>query len=248
VVGPGLAGILVAAVGEGPCFLLNGLSFLAVISCLLAMRLPQAARPRLDSPWAHLVDGFRYAGSHRGVRTVLVMMAAATLAGMPILVLMPFFADDIFRRGSLGLGFLTGAMGIGAVVGTLVLARQSRLAELPRIMLYSSATMAVCYLLFAASRDFYFSLALMPVIGYSVMRQMAAANTTIQTLIPDEYRGRIMALYAMTVVGLGPFGSLAAGGMAHWLGARPTVALGGLTALVAAAVFGWKIRREPIAA
>jgi MFS family permease len=115
-------------------------------------------------------------------------------------------------------------------------------------MFYNSGTMAICYLLFAFSENFYFSLALMLLIGYSVMRQMAAANTTIQTLIPDEYRGRIMALYAMTVVGLGPFGSLAAGGLAHHFGARPTVALGGLLALTASAIFGWTLRRKPIAA
>jgi predicted MFS family arabinose efflux permease len=248
VIGPGVAGLLVAAVGEGACFLLNGVSFLAVIGCLLAMRLPPFVRQRQDSPWGHLVDGFRYAGRHRPVRTLLAMMAAVTLSGMPVLVLMPFFADDIFHRGSQGLGFLMGAMGTGAVVGTLALASQTRVAALPRVIFYSSVTMAICYLVFAWSRWFYFSLALMPVIGFSVMRQMASANTTIQSLIPDEYRGRIMALYAMTVVGLGPFGSLASGALAHQFGPRVTVAAGGAVALAAAAVFGWRLRRHPIAA
>jgi MFS family permease len=247
-VGPGVAGLLVAAVGEGPCFLLNGVSFLAVIACLLAMRLPACVPLRQDSPWGHLVDGFRYAGRHRPVRTLLSMMAAVTLSGMPVLVLMPFFADDIFHRGSQGMGFLMGAMGIGAVVGTLALASKTRAAGLAGVIFYSALTMGICYLVFAWSRWFYFSLALMPVIGFSVMRQMASANTTIQSLIPDEYRGRIMAFYAMTVVGLGPFGSLASGALANRFGPRITVAAGGVLALAAAAAFGWRLRRHPIAA
>jgi predicted MFS family arabinose efflux permease len=247
VVGPGVAGLVVAAVGEGPCFLLNGISFLAVIGSLLMMRLPPFVSSAPDSPWQHLIEGFRYAYRHRDVRILLLMMAAATLSGMPALVLMPFFADDIFHRGSQGLGFLMGAMGVGAVVGTLVLAGQSRVAGLPRIMFFSAGTMGICFILFAWSQWFWVSLAIMPLIGYSVMRQMASANTTIQSLIPDEYRGRIMALYAMTVVGLGPFGSLAAGALAHQIGARPTVTLGGLLALAAAGVFGWTIRRNAIA-
>ncbi len=248
VVGPGVAGLVVAAVGEGMCFLLNAASFLAVIGCLLAMRLPRFEPQATDSPWKHLVDGFRYAGRHQGVRRVLGLMAAATLSGMPGLVLMPFFADAIFHRGSQGLGFLMGAMGTGAVIGTLVLARRTRVSGLPRVMVYSGLAVGAAYLVFAASPSFYLSLAIMPLIGYSVMRQMASANTTIQTLIPDEYRGRIMALYAMTVVGLGPFGSLAAGALAERIGARGTVALGGVLALAASAAFGWSLRRNSIAA
>jgi MFS family permease len=247
VVGPGIAGLLVAAVGEGACFALNGVSFLAVIGCLMAMRLPSFQCPNHDSPLAHLVDGFRYAWRHIAVRRVLFMMAAATLSGMPALVLMPFFADDIFHEGSRGLGVLMAAMGTGAVIGTLVLARRTRVGGLTRIMVYSGLVMGACYIAFALSPSYYLSLAIMPLIGYSVMRQMASANTTIQSMIPDEYRGRIMALYAMTVVGLGPFGSLAAGAMAGHLGARATVALGGVVAIASAAVFAWSLRRDSIA-
>ncbi len=237
VVGPGLAGVLVAAVGEGICFALNAVSFLAVIGGLAAMRLPPFAGKVTDSPWSHLVDGFRYAWRHAAVRTLLAMMAASTIAGMPAVVLMPFFADEIFGRGSQGLGFLLGAMGVGAVVGTLVLAGRARTDGLPRVIFFSAATMGAAFILFALSRWFWFSLAIMPVLGYSVMRQMASANTLIQTSIPDRYRGRIMAFYAMTVVGLGPFGSLAAGAMAHAFGARATVLAGGVLALAAASVF-----------
>ena len=248
VVGPAIAGLLLAVVGEGTCFLINGISFLAVILCLAAMRIPPTA-PKARAPiWQHLVDGFRYAGHNSAVRRVLALMGAATLAGMPGLVLMPFFADDIFHRGSRGLGILMGAMGIGAVIGTLTLARRTRLAGLGRVMAISGMVTGACYLAFAFSPSFYLSLAIMPLIGYNVMRQMASANTTIQTLIPDEYRGRIMALYSMTVVGLGPFGSLAAGALAGRFGARATMGAGGALAFVASLVFAWHLRRDPIAA
>jgi predicted MFS family arabinose efflux permease len=247
VVGPGIAGLLVSAVGEGTCFLINGISFLAVIFCLVAMRLPRF-EPQPPMPvMRHLIDGFRYAWSHHAVRRVLALMAAATLAGMPALVLMPFFADDLFHRGSKGLGYLMGGMGIGAVTGTLVLARRTRMAGLGGVMVISGLTTGVAYLCFAYSQSFYFSLAIMPVIGYSVMRQMASANTTIQTSIPDQYRGRIMALYAMTVVGLGPFGSLAAGALAARFNARNAVACGGVLALIATSIFAWSRRRRSLA-
>jgi len=134
-------------------------------------------------------------------------------------------------------------MGIGAVIGTLVLARRTSKTGLGRVMVVSGLTTGVAYLCFAYSRWFYFSLALMPIIGYSVMRQMASANTIIQTSIPDQYRGRIMALYAMTVVGLGPFGSLAAGAIAGRFGTRNALGCGGVLALVASSIFAWTRRR-----
>jgi MFS family permease len=248
VLGPSVAGLVLSAVGEGTCFLLNGFSFLAVIVGLAAMRLPRF-EPHPPAPVIqHLKDGFRYAAGHQAVRRVLALMAAATFAGMPALVLMPFFADDIFHRGSAGLGYLMGAMGVGAVTGTLVLARRTRMKGLTRVMVVSGVTTGIAYLCFAFSPSFYFSMAIMPVIGYSVMRQMASANTLIQTSIPDQYRGRIMALYAMTVVGLGPFGSLAAGAIAGRFGARIALACGGMLALVASLIFEWNRRRQTLAA
>ncbi len=237
VVGPALAGMLVAALGEGVCFLVNGLSFLAVIGALLAMRVTASITTHTGSSGAQLAEGFRYAWHFRPVRTLLLMMAVATLASSPAIVLMPFFADAIFHHGSAGLGYLMGAMGAGAVVGTLVLAGKTEVAGLTRVIAYSSVGMGVGFLLFAASPWFFASVAIMPFIGFSVMRQMAAANTLIQTRIPDQYRGRIMALYAMVVVGLVPFGSLGAGAMAHAMGARGTLAVGGVLAITAAFVF-----------
>ncbi|MBS1856936.1 MAG: MFS transporter, partial [Acidobacteria bacterium] len=157
-VGPGIAGLLVALLGEGLCFLLNGVSFLAVIFCLAAMRLA-GFRPKEHPPvWQHLVDGFRYVAGHSAVRRVLLVMGAATLAGMPGLVLMPFFAGDIFHRGSEGYGLLMSAMGVGAVVGTLVLGRRTLSAGLARIMVVSGLITGACYIAFAFSQWYWLSL------------------------------------------------------------------------------------------
>lgn len=246
-VGPGIAGILVAALGEGACFLLNGVSFLAVIAGLLAMKLAPFARPATPSPWRHLKDGFVYTWHRRAVRRILAALGAATLSSTPILVLAPVFADQIFQRGSRGLGYLMGAMGVGAVVGTVGLARRTHVAGLPTVIAYGALLLGVANLAFAASPNFYASLAITFLIGYSLMRQLAAANTTIQTMIPDEYRGRVMSLYSMCVVGIGPFGSLAAGALAGRFGPRLTMAAGGVLSLAAGALFGWSLRRDALA-
>ncbi|MGO4882884.1 MAG: MFS transporter [Bryobacteraceae bacterium] len=241
VIGPAVAGLVVAAFGEGICFLVNGVSFLAVIGCLLAMRLPKFTRRAQASPWEHLAAGFKYVHGHRPVRRLLGMMGAVTISGMPAVVLMPVFAEAIFHRGSRGLGILMGAMGSGAVAGTLVLAWRASVSTLPRVIFQSALLTGAGFCFFAWSKVFYLSLAVMPLIGYGVMRQLASANTLIQTLIPDEFRGRTMAFYTMTVVGLGPAGSLAAGALAHAYGARLTVAAGGVVSIAAALIFGLKL-------
>ncbi len=240
--GPALAGVLVARYGEGVCFALNGASFLAVIASLAAMRLPPLAVRAQESPLEHLKDGFRYAWRSPPVRTLLVLIGGASIAAMPAIVLMPFFADEVYGRGSQGLGFLMGAMGLGAVAGTLWLAGRGRTGQLPQVIVASTTLLGAALVLFAVSPSYYLALGLMPAIGFSVMRQNASANTLIQTLIPDCYRGRVMALYAMTVVGLGPVGSLAAGALAHQIGARGTVLFGGLLCLGAALWF--QLRRR----
>jgi len=237
IVGPAIAGLLVAALGEGVCFVVNGASFLAVIVALMAMHIEWRPQPAPESPWSHLLDGVRYAWRRLPVRSILMVLAATTVAGMPAVVLMPFFAGEIFHHGSQGLGFLMGAMGAGAVVGTLVLAQRVKISGLHKVIVYSALSTGAAFILFAASPWFYLSLAIMPLIGFGVMRQNAAANTSIQMLIPDEYRGRIMSLYTMTVVGLGPFGSLAAGAVANAVGPRWTVFAGGVLAMLAAVVF-----------
>ena len=243
IVGPAAAGLIVAAVGEGPCFLFNGLSFLAVIAALAAMRLPRFERGEVASPWQHLVDGFRYVYRARQVRTLLIMVASVAVCTQPALVLMPVFADTVFHRGSQGLGFLMGAMGLGAVVGTLVLARRTGTAGLTDVMFYGALILGAAFIMLGATTSFPVALVVMTAAGFAVMRQNASANTLIQTLIPDDYRGRIMALYSMMVVGTGPFGSLAAGALAHQVGARWTLAASGTVLLCAAALFRRRLRQ-----
>ncbi len=240
VVGPSVAGFVVAALGEGACFLLNSLSFLAVIASLLAMRLREKRRAAPDSPWAHLVDGFRYARRTPPLRVLLGASGAINFCGAPAMVLAPVFADTFFHRGSSGLGLLTGAMGLGAVAGALGLAARGSVAGLTRLIPLSQMLMGAGMAVFAWADSFYLALAAMPLIGLGVMRQNTASNTLIQTNIPDDYRGRIMALYAMMAVGMTPLGSLAAGGLAEHAGARWTVFAGGLLCLATATLFHWR--------
>jgi MFS family permease len=237
ILGPSIAGFVVAFLGEGICFSLNAASFLAMISCLLAMRLPPSAPAVTERPLAQLVDGFRYAHAHVPVRILLAMSGAMNLALAPAMVLAPFFADAIFHRGSVGLGLLMGAMGGGAVAGVLSLARSHDYSVLPRVVLSSALIMGASMAAFAGSPAFVLSLAIMPLFGFSIMRQNAAANTMIQSSIPDAYRGRIMAIYSMMVTGMFPVGSLAAGTLAGYVGPRWAVFAGGMACLAAAFVF-----------
>lgn len=235
--GPAVAGLLIAAIGEGPCFLLNAVTFLAVIASLAALRLPPMARARPGSPWAHLRGGLRYVARHRPVFALLVTNALANIARAPAVALAPFFADAIFHRGARGLGILTGAAGLGAVAGTLGLARQTATAGLPGVVSHSLLLTGVCLVLFAWAPWYALALAAYALVGYSQMRQNAATNTLVQTLIPDEYRGRIMALFSITVIGVMPVGQLAGGAIAEKVGTRWTVFLGGLACLAGAAAY-----------
>lgn len=231
VVGPAIGGLMIAAVGEGTCFLLNAVTFLAVIGSLLALRLPPMARVRPASPWSHLRDGWRYLQSHRPVRALLVANALANIARAPAVALAPFFADAIFEKGARGLGLLTASAGLGAVTGTLGLARRTGTAGLPGVVRSSLLITGVCLVLFAWAPWYALALAAYALLGYSQMRQNASTNTLVQTLIPDEYRGRMMALFSMTVLGVMPLGQLVGGAIAERMGARATVFLGGLLGL-----------------
>jgi MFS family permease len=242
VAGPALAGLLVHKVGEGPCFLLNAASFVPVVLSLLAMQLPPYQKLAVEEPWEHLMQGFRYAYQTVHIRYLLLLLAAATMSGATALVLMPFFADAILGRGSQGLGALLASMGVGALAGTLILAGRGTTQGLIRVVLLGSAGLGVSLILLGVSRNYQLSLLIMLALGFSTLRQLAATNTLIQSLIPDEYRGRIMSMYTMNVVGLVPFGSIATGAAAERFGAPATVAAGGFVCLAATLLF-W-VRRD----
>jgi len=248
VIGPAVAGILVATIGEGWCFFANGVSYIAVIAGLLMMKI--TARERLPLPGSTLtsiIEGFSYVGRTGPVRSLLFLLGLISLLGMPFVVLMPIFADQILHGGARGLGLLMGASGIGALIGALSLAARRGARGLGRVVAFSAAGFGASLILFSLSRSFWLSAALLLPVGFAMIVEMASSNTLIQTLVPDNLRGRVMAVYSMMLMGMAPFGALLAGALAHRLGAPITVALGGGVCIVAAAVFGLRLpafRRE----
>ncbi|MBN1610158.1 MAG: MFS transporter [Polyangiaceae bacterium] len=242
IVGPAVAGVLVAGVGEGWCFFLNGASFVAVLGGLLAMRhLPAPGAATAGSPLKSLGEGFRFVAAAAPVRAMLVLLAVVGLAGMPFTVLMPIFADRILHSGARGLGILMGAFGVGALAGALGLAARSDVRGLGRLIGASSMALGLLLVLFAASRWFWLSAALLVAVGLSMTSQMASSNTLVQMMVPDALRGRLMAVYSMTVLGTAPFGALLAGALAQTLGPTTTLVLGGSVCSVSGLVFALRV-------
>jgi MFS family permease len=238
IVGPAIAGILVASIGEGWCFLLNGASYIAVIVGLLMMRVTPHRKVLLPgSPLAHSVEGFRFVWRTSPVRALLILLGAVSLFGTPYAVLMPIFAAQILHGGAGGLGLLMGASGFGALLGALSLARRNKVHGLGRWVAISTAGFGASLILFSLSRSFWLAAALLLPVGFTMMIEMAASNTLIQAMVPDNLRGRVMAVYSMMFMGMAPIGALVAGSLAHSLGAPKTVMLGGVVCIGGAAVF-----------
>jgi len=243
VLGPSIGGITVAAFGEGVCFTINSVSFLAVLASLLALRLPPETRPaKLSHPLRHLIEGFRYAWRTRDAAALLSLNAVVNLAVAPVWVLLPVFSDSIFHRGAAGVGLLTASMGAGAVIGMIGLAARGHQRGLPGVIVAGGLTLAFAQAVFAASTVFALSAAAMAAIGYGVMRMNGAINTELQTNVPEEMRGRMMGLFATANVGVIPLGSLGGGALAHAFGAPAVVAGGALLCAAAALSFYWTRR------
>jgi MFS family permease len=242
IVGPAAAGLLVAAIGEGWCFFANAVSYIAVIVCLLLMRLPRQrpARPS-RSTLASIIEGFSYAWRKRPVRALLLLLSLVSLMGMPYAVLMPIFAEKILHGGASALGLLMGAAGIGALIGALSLAAKNGVRGLGRWVALSAGGFGVSLILFSLSRSFWLSAVLLVLVGFAMMMQMAASNTLIRVMTPDSLRGRVMALYSMMFMGVAPLGALLAGALAQHFGAPLTVALGGVACIAGAIGFGWRL-------
>jgi MFS family permease len=238
VVGPAVAGILIAKIGEGWCFAINAISYIAVIVGLLLMNVHCPLRSNSSSQLADIVEGFRWANSVKVIRALLLLIGLVSLVGMPYTILMPVFADKILHGGARGLGILMGATGVGALLGALTLASREGVKGLGRLVAWSCAAFGIGLILFSLSRWFWLSTALLLPVGYSVMLQMASTNTLIQTMVPDQLRGRVMALYSMMVMGMAPFGALLGGALAHRMGAPATVAVGGVACVLGAIWFG----------
>lgn len=248
VIGPAVAGVLVARLGEGWCFFANAVSYIAVIIGLMLMKVhaPAKASPH-SSPIEHIIEGFQFVSRTAPIKALLLLLGLVSVTGMPYVVLMPIFADKILRNGgqelatligshdlgAVRLGILMGAAGVGALLGALTLAARSGVKGLGRWVAVCCAGFGVSMILFAFSRSFWLSVLLLLPVGYFIMLQMAASNTLIQVMVPDALRGRAMAVYSMMFMGMAPVGALLGGALSDRVGAPWTVAIGGL-----ASVFG----------
>jgi MFS family permease len=237
-IGPSIAGVLLAAFGEGWCFGLDAASYLAVIASLLAMRLPRrVVAPSTKHVLAELADGFRYVAGFMPIRSILLLLGLVSLTGVPYVVLMPIFAARVLGGGPHALGVLMGAAGLGAVAGALWLASRPNVLGLGRVLVIAGAAFGAGLIGFGFSRWMWLSVPLLVVVGFGMMVQMAASNTLVQTLVDEDKRGRVMSFYAVAFFGMAPFGSLAAGWLGDRIGAPWTVILGGLATLGAVAIF-----------
>ena len=241
VVGPAIAGLLVATIGEGWCFFANAVSYLAVITGLLMMRIHCARRVTAESPLETTIEGFRWVKNTAPIRALLLLLGLLSLVAMPYAVLMPIFADRILHSGARGLGILMGFSGVGALMGALLLAAKSGLKGLGRWIVISTAGFGASLILFSWSRVLWLSALLLVPVGLTLMVEMAASNTLIQSMVPDELRGRVMAVYSMMFMGMAPFGALFAGAIAGRLGAPLTVTIGAVACLGGAAIFGLRL-------
>jgi MFS family permease len=237
-IGPSIAGILIVATGEHMCFLVNAVSYLAVIASLLMMRItPKTPQGQETEIWKGLKEGFSYASGFKPIRAILLLLALVSIVGMPYTVLLPVFARDILHGGPDTLGFLMGAIGIGAVTGALYLAQRKSVIGLGNVIPIASVIFGIGLVAFSFSHSYHLSLALMLITGIGQMIQLAGCNTILQTIVDDDKRGRIMSLYSMAFMGMTPIGSLIAGSLAGQIGAGWTVCLSGIVCIAGAAVF-----------
>jgi MFS family permease len=244
VVGPALAGLLLAVAGEAACFALNALSFLAVIVAISKMDWPDDLRPvGVSGWWASWVEGVRYAHSLAPVRTLLLLVAALAWTIAPYSALMPVYAKDIYGGGPHTLGYLLSAAGVGALVSTLHLAHRATVRGLGRVILFAVATSGAALAAFAYMRVYWLALLLLVFVGGGTILAAASANTILQTIVEDRLRGRVAAFYTLAFLGVAPLGNLAAGAMASAFGAPFTFALNGALAVVAAL---WYRGRLPV--
>lgn len=236
--GPTVAGIVIATKGEGTCFLINAVTYMAVIISLLMMKL-EPRRPLVRRmPVLHgLREGFLYAFNYEPVKFTLILLGLISLAGTPYVYLLPIFAKDILHGGPHTLGFLMGASGVGALTGAVLLATRKSTAGLGRLIALASGTFGAALIGFSLSRIFWLSLLMMFAAGFGMMVQMASGNTVIQTLVDDDKRGRVMSFFAMAFIGMAPFGSLLEGGLAGKIGAPRTLAIGGMLCILGSILF-----------
>lgn len=240
-IGPSIAGVLIATAGEGVCFLLNAISYVPVIIALAAMKILQK---KATVPTRHILheikEGLSYAFNSVPIRSILLLLCLVSFMGVPYQVLMPVFARDVFHGGPRTLGFLVAMSGLGAFIGAIYLAARKSLLGLGKIIALTSGLFGTGLIAFSLSRTLWLSMIILLLSGFGMMVQMASSNTILQTIVDEDKRGRIMSFYTMAFMGIAPFGSLLAGTLANKIGAPNTLLMGGFCCIIGACIFGSK--------
>jgi MFS family permease len=243
-IGPALAGIIIAAVGEGWCFFIDAVSYIAVIISLLLMHVQRQELPeRTTNVIEELREGWEYVSRFTPIRNILLLLALVSLVGMPYTVLMPIFARDLLHGGPHTLGFLSAATGVGALFSAAYLATRRSVVGLGRVIPITTTMFGCGLIAFGLSHWLPLSMIALLFTGFGMMQQMAASNTILQTIVDDDKRGRVMAFYSMAFQGMAPFGSLLAGYAASRIGAPRTVILCGVLCIAGAAWFSSQLGR-----
>jgi MFS family permease len=240
--GPSIAGVLIALAGEGICFLLNGLSYLFVILSLILMKLKnQKSGIQNPNVLKELKEGFSYTFGFVPIKSIILLLGLISLVGMPYVVLMPVYVKEVLHGGSHTFGFLMGASGVGALIGAFYLASRKSVLGLGKFIPLSAGTFGIGLILFSFSHFFLLSLVLMIIIGLGMILQMATSNTILQTIVDDDKRGRVMSFYAMAFMGTAPFGSIIAGSAASIIGVPNTLIIGGILCVIGAILFARRL-------
>jgi len=244
IIGPAIAGILVAIIGEGWCFLGNAVSYLAVITGIICMRVNPVERRRNGTAIENIVEGFRFSAHTAPIRGLLLMLGLVSLVGMPYAVLMPIYADEILGGGSKTLGYLLGATGVGALLAALVMAHREQVFGLGRWVAIAASGFGTSLILFSQSTNYWLSLVLLVPVGFCMMIQMSSSSSLIKSMVPDEMRGRVMSVYSMMFMGMAPIGALLSGSLAGVLGAPATLAMGGVFCILGSIVFAIQLPKH----
>jgi MFS family permease len=241
-IGPAIAGLVIGAVGEGWCFLIDGVSYLAVIASLLLMRIrPLDIRRHAGSVLEQMREGWDYVRTFRPIRTILLLFSLISLMGYSYSVLMPLFAGQVLHGGAATLGWLMGASGVGALASAVSLAVRRTVVGLTRMLQVASAMLGSALILFGFSNTLWLSLLLMVFVGFGLLQTASVSNTIIQSLVPDDKRARAMSYYTMAFFGASPFGSLLAGALAHRIGAPHTVMITGACCIAGSLWFTFEL-------
>ena len=236
-VGPSIAGAVIAVAGEGYCFLIDGISYIAVIASLVLMKTKPGIARIHENLFSELKAGWKYIVGYDPIRSILALIAFISLVGLPYTVLLPVFADVVLHGGPHTFGFLTGATGLGAFISAVVLAMRKSIVGLGKRMAITAMTFGVALIAFAFSENFWLSMVLMLVVGFSMMQVIASGNTILHTIVDEDKRGRVMSFYTLAFIGAAPVGSLLAGALANQIGASATIVVCGLSCIIASLWF-----------